>query len=590
MRIAAKLIIYLTLSLGIHSAFAQKAKVDSTAPKKVIKDTAAVIEEEFETPIAGVLNAQETRSYRSDFLPINLTQRGRQATSAYLGMPPGFFQFKYAGNPLSNPVTGFWNEQWIPIYQIAREFSPFGSMQEAYLPPLPYSSKPITRIIFSQDYTTNLSFVDINFIQRLSPKNFIQLSGANFLGDGSEGLDYSKFKLNTYRGQLHWQWGQKWSTDLFYWGIDHDFNMVAEEDNTTDRFEQNGDIFWILARGRLSEKDSLVFVPGYMTVGDRYKRTIGELRNNRYRIAYGDIKYIRNFSAGALGTELNGRFITNKGDRYWAQRKETDGKALAFVHLKNAGFNLRLEGGAYLQSEAGGAPMGSVTIDKRHGSRSEFGAVAFSKPQSIPIYWRTFYHDSIPRYPEDHLIHYRGVQLFFKSALMNSLWLRAEPFFLRAEGYPVFLQETMQWQKTTFENYGIRVLAGWNFWKIQVQNDFTYNHNYKEAFAQQVNNITSVKISLPLLNNAFRLDGVFNWRYVGYFKLINFQRLLNQYWISDQETGPYYIGNFRIQGQFRDAIVFFIWENLLSEDYFFVPNTLESLRIFRLGIDWVLFD
>jgi hypothetical protein len=110
MRIAVRLIICFTLIFGVRSAFAQKAKIDSTAAQAALKDTAAFVEEEFEMPIAGVLNDQETRSGRADFFPIDLAQRGRQATSAYLGMPPGLFQFQYAGNQLSNPVTGFWNE------------------------------------------------------------------------------------------------------------------------------------------------------------------------------------------------------------------------------------------------------------------------------------------------------------------------------------------------------------------------------------------------------------------------------------------------------------------------------------------------
>ena len=59
MRIAAKLIIYLTISFGIHSAFAQKTPIDSTKLKKIVKDTAAVIEEEFEIPVAGVFNDQD---------------------------------------------------------------------------------------------------------------------------------------------------------------------------------------------------------------------------------------------------------------------------------------------------------------------------------------------------------------------------------------------------------------------------------------------------------------------------------------------------------------------------------------------------
>lgn len=587
----AELLIFCSIVFWIaNPIFAQKVEADSTIQTAETKEPAAAEEIE-EIPIAGVLNDQEIRSYRSDFFPINLTQRGRQAGSAYRGMPPGFYRFEYAGNPLSNPVMGFWNEQWIPYYQIDREFSPYGSAKEFYQPPVPLSSKPMTRVVFSQDYSIGLSFVDINFIQRLSPTNFVQLSGSNFVGDGTEGADYSQFQVNTYRGQLHWEWGKKWKTDLFFWHMRQAFNMVAEESANTDRFKQIGNILWILAQGKLGERDSLVFVPGYSGVEDRYNRESDKQRHNRYKIAHGNLKYLRKLnSASSIGALLKGRFITNKGERFWAQHKESDGQAQAFLDLRSGGYNLRLFGGAYIHSESGEKGIASAAIEKKVGSRGNIAVSVFSRPQAVPLLWRTIYHDSIPSFPEDQLIQYQGVNALLKAYLSSSLWLQIEPFVFRAQNYPYYLRTGNQWQTKTLESYGIRVLAGLNIWRLQLRNDFTYNDNYKETFAQQVNNITTAKVSFPLFNNALRLDGVFTWRYVGYFELIDFQRLLNQYWLTDMETGPYYIGDFRIQGHFHDATVFFIWENLTSQDYYFVSNTLEALRIFRLGIDWVLFD
>lgn len=590
MRFAELLIFCSMVFLIANPLFAQKAEVDSTIQAAEVEEPAAAKEIE-EIPIAGVLNDQEIRSYRSDFFPINLAQRGRQAASAYRGMPPGFYRFEFAGNPLSNPVMGFWNEQWIPYYQIDRESSPFGSAKEIYQPPVPLSSKPLTRVVFSQDYVLNISFVDINFIQRLSPTNFVQLSGMNFIGTGSEGADFSQFQVNTYRGQLHWEWGKKWKTDLFFWHTRQAFNMVAEESADTDRFKQIGNILWILARGKLSEKDSLVFVPGFTGMEDRYARESDIQRHIRYKIAHGNLKYLRKLnSASSVGALLNGRYIANKGERYWAKHSESDGQAQGFLDLQSGGYNFRLHGGAYIHSESGAKGLASVAIEKKVGTRGSVGVAAFSRPQAVPLLWRTIYHDSIPRYPEDRLIQYQGVNALLKTYLSNSLWLQIEPFALRAQNYPYYLRAGNQWQTKTLESYGIRVLAEWNVWRLQLLNDFTYNNNYKESFAQQVNNITTAKISFPMFKNALRLDAVFTWRFVGYFELIDFQRLLNQYWLTDMETGPYYIGDFRVQAHFRNATAFFIWENLTSQNYYFVSNTLEALRIFRLGIDWILFD
>lgn len=586
---AELLILSATLLLITPPVFAQKAEIDTTIQAAEKKDGPSPGEAE-EIPIAGMLNDQEIRSYRSDFFPINLTQRGRQAASAYRGMPAGLYQFEFAGNSLSDPVSGYWNEQWIPYYQIDRESAPFGGMREIYQPPVPFSSKPATRVIFSQDYSIGLSFVDINFIQRLTPTNFIQLSGSNFLGDGTEGADFSEFKINTYRGQLHWEWGTRWKTDLFFWHMRQAFNMFAEDSVTTDKFKQIGNIFWALLQGKLGEKDSLVFVPGYTAVEDRYSRASDKQRHNRYKIAHGNLKYLRKFTAGSIGIEADGRLLTNKGERYWAKRNEGDGKALAFFEWGKGGYHIRLEGGGYRHSEGGGETLGSAAIEKNIGARGKIAATAFSRPQAIPLLWRTIAHDSIPPYPDDHLIRCQGASLLLRLYLTNSLWLQMEPFAMRAGNYPFFFQDDLRWQKTNIENYGIRLLAGWDIWRLQLLNDFSYNGNYKESFAQQISNITTLKISYPLFKNALRLDGVFTWRYVGYFQQIEFQRLLNHYRVGDAEIGPYYIGDFRVQANFHDATVFLIWENLISEDYYFVRHSRESLRIFRLGIDWILFD
>ena len=68
--------------------------------------------------LKGVLSEEEMRFYRSDFFPLSLLNRGRQAVSAYQGMPPGFLDPVFGGRRLRNPLSGFWNEQWLPHYQI----------------------------------------------------------------------------------------------------------------------------------------------------------------------------------------------------------------------------------------------------------------------------------------------------------------------------------------------------------------------------------------------------------------------------------------------------------------------------------------
>lgn len=590
-RIAAALFFWLIFFSPANPALAQRSAADSTAAEKIPPQDSLISPETREIPLAGALNDQELRSYRSDFFPLDFTQRGRLAVNTYKGMPAGLYQFEFAGKRLFDPVSGYWNEQWIPYYQIAQTTYYFGDRHESYRPPAPVSPQPATRVFFSQDYTLGLSLVDINFLQRVSRKNYVQLSGSNFVGDGSEGADNSRFKVNTYRGQLHWQLGEKWSADIFYWHMRHGFNLGPEEPATSsDKFKLIADIAWVKLAGRLSERDSLEIVPGYQAMQDRYTRGSDRQRENRSKLAHLDAAYFHKFSSAAAGIRLSSRWFTNEGKRFWFSRSESDGGARAFFHWQKSGFSFRAEGGAYAHSEAGSGGTASAALEASLGNRLKIGGAAFSAPQAIPLLWRSFNHDSIPAYPGEHLIQRQGASLLLKIHLTPSLWVQGEPFAFRTRDYPFVLQDSLRWEKRTVENRGVRVLAGWNLWRLQLQNDFTYNHHYKEAFAPQISNISVAKISFPMFKNALKLDGVFTWRYVGYFQIIRFNRLLSQYRLTEFETGPFYLSDFRIQAHFRGATVFFIWENLVSEDYFFIQDTFEYLRILRIGVDWTLFD
>lgn len=590
-RVAAALFFWLIFFSPANPALAQRSAEDSTTAENIAPKDSRSSPGAEEIPIAGALNDQELRSLRSDFFLLDLTQRGRLAVNTFRGMPPGLYQFEFAGKRLFDPVSGYWNEQWIPCYQIAQKTYHFGDLHESYQPQAPLSPQPATRVIFSQDYTLGLSLVDINFLQRISRKNYVQLSGSNFVGDGSEGADNSIFKVNTYRGQVHWQLGEKWSAEVFYWHLRHGFNLSPEKPATSrDKFKLIADMAWVKLAGRLGERDSLEIVPGYQAVQDRYTRGNDRQRDNRSKLAHLDAAYFHNFSSAVLGMRFNSRWFTNEGKRFWFNRSEGDGSARAFFHWRKSGFSFQAEGGAYAHSEAGSGGTASAALQAGIGKRLKIGATAFSAPQSIPLLWRSFNHDSIPRYPGEHLIKRQGASLLLKIHLTPSLWVQGEPFAFRTRDYPFALPDSLSWEKRTLENRGVRILAGWNLWRLQLSNDFTYNENYKKAFAPQISSISLAKISFPMFKNALKLEGVFSWRYVGYFQIIQFHRLLSQYRLTAFETGPFYLSDFRIQAHFRGATVFFIWENLVSEDYFFIQDTLEYLRIFRIGVDWTLFD
>lgn len=540
-------------------------------------------------PLKGVLNEQETTFYRSDTYPLSLAQRGRLATTAYRGLPPGAIGFNYAGNLLDNPVTGFWNEQWLPTYQIeGRGQSPANvALLE---PPVPHSPKPLTRIVFSQDYQLGLALIDINYGQRLSSTSYLQLSGSNFLGDGSDGPGFSNFNVNTYRAQLHLRLGKRWNTDFFYWQMRHRFNMPPQDGFNRDKFKAVADLAWVRLSGRTAWGDSLTLTPGYTTVKDEFKRGVPKLRDNRYRIAHLDFSYRHPSLGGVLGVEAGGRYYRNQGAQFWPESDAWDGRLSLLYSAGEGATSLTLRGGGYYHNEDGWRGLGSARWRVALGSVAEVGMSASLRPRPAPLLWKSFTHDSLPAYNSRDLMEDQTAGLLLRFSPAGSFFLQVEPFAARTRHYPLLISGEKQWRQRTVENYGLRVLSALDVWRFQIENDFTYNHKYRSAFAPQINNISTVRTSLRMFNNALKLDGIFNWHYLGFLRTVEFDRLLNHYRLTETETGPFYIADFRLQAQFRNATVFFVWENFLSSDYLIVNDTLESFRIFRLGLDWLLFD
>ncbi len=584
MKITTKSIIFLWFALSACPVLHAQTRVIEP-PKPDTLNTSAT-----QSPATqGVLNAPEIRAYHSDFFPLSLSQRGRMATAAYRGMPPGFFEYEYAGNRLSNPVTGFWNEQWLPYHQIDERHHRIGDFREAYEPPVPVTVKPISRIFFSQDYTVNLSLLDLSFTQKISKTNYVQLSGSNFLSDGSEQQDFSVSKVNTYRAQVHLQ-GQRWQMDSFYWQMRHRFNMSPETGFTRDKFKQIGHFAWFRLQGKFGNGDSLVITPGYTNVEDDYTRAFDRQRDNRYQILRLGMQYLHKAGGGFFGVKGEGNYVRNVPNSNWVKSAEIGGDARLFYDHPRGNWQLRAEAGSFFHSDIDASALGSLSIKRKLGSNGAVGVGAFYEPQATPALWRHIAQDSIPAYASSQPMIRQSVYAIFKTNLARGLSLQIEPFAMRMENYPDLSADRKSWNTRNIENYGLRGKIGLKFWRFFLVNDLTYHAKYKEAYAPQINNVTTLKTSIYLFKNALRLDGILTWRYIGDFQTVEFDRLLNYYRISSAPNGRLNIGDARIQAQFRNATVFFIWENLRSEDYFIVNNTLESLLIFRLGVDWFLFN
>ena len=237
-------------------------------------------------PRYGVVNDAELRWLQSDVLPLSLTDRGKLAVSSFRGMPPGFAGFSMDGLDFVNPFRGFWNEQAVPVYQrrplepgVSTGRRPFSLMT-------PDVKRPFSRIVFSQDYIVNLNVVDITYQQRLGPNSLVHLSGGNLVGDGTGGPAFGQFKWNPYRAVARIGWSERWRTEFGYWQLRQRYRFpFITTAFATRRFTDVAHVGWVRLTGRLSERDSLVVLPSFTAMYDKYALENDVLRENRYRMA-----------------------------------------------------------------------------------------------------------------------------------------------------------------------------------------------------------------------------------------------------------------------------------------------------------------
>lgn len=533
------------------------------------------------------LTEEEFRFYESEFLPLSLAEKGRLSSSAFRGMPAGFYELSYRGAYFANPIIGSWNEQWIPHWRIThRQRNKFG-FGETFDSSPPDGYKPETKVVYFQ---TGLSYLDIDFAQYFSKKNYIRLGGNNFLRDGPYPFGYSRIEVNTYQAQVHLEFLDRWKLDLGYWQLRHRFYMIPEDifAITADKFRQIGHVSWFQLTGKLSEKDSVVFTPGYTVANDDYWKEGFPTRDMWYDWGGGELSYYRKSSNGFLGAQIGSRYMSIHGKRLFSDRKEGDGSAI-FLGAWHADYlELDLQAGAYKHSELGEQEQIALHAAVRLKPVGRMGIRLFSKPQTVPLTWRAVENDSIPAFGGKKLMKKQGVSFYAETHLNDWFWMRLEPFAYRTENYPVLTNNI--WRTQAVENYGLHAFAGLRLWRFWLQNDFTYNHNYEDSFSPEVNNVSTIKSSLSLFKGALKIEGILTGHVLSYYRLIEFDRLFQNYRITSDQVGPYYLSNFKLQIGFSRFTLFMVWENLLSEDYSIVEGNLTQFRTFYFGLQWLLFN
>lgn len=541
-------------------------------------------------PRYGVVNDAELRWLQSDVLPLSLTDRGKLAVSSFRGMPPGFAGFSMDGLDFVNPFRGFWNEQAVPVYQrrplepgVSTGRRPFSLMT-------PDVKRPFSRIVFSQDYIVNLNVVDITYQQRLGPNSLVHLSGGNLVGDGTGGPAFGQFKWNPYRAVARIGWSERWRTEFGYWQLRQRYRFpFITTAFATRRFTDVAHVGWVRLTGRLSERDSLVVLPSFTAMYDKYALENDVLRENRYRMAGVEAGYWRSGSRARVGTRLIGRWMHIDGKRFWNRETETQLTALADGRLRKGGVIVDGEGGVTRHSELGVAPQAELTVSRNLGASGRIALAARAWSEPAPMTWRTIDNPDLPAWTADRWIDRRTAALRLQTQ-PGTMLLAVEPFWAVSNGDPVLSSDARSWRAKRYEAAGVRAETAWQSGILGLWNDFTWMTGNADRFGADINNIATLGLFLRPFGDALALDAKVSWHYLGEYRRVLGEWRLMHYRLAEASDGPYHILDARIEAGFRDAVLFFVWENLLSTDYAIVDDLTEQLLIFRLGVDWQLFN
>jgi hypothetical protein len=246
-----------------------------------------------------------------------------------------------------------------------------------------------------------------------------------------------------------------------------------------------------------------------------------------------------------------------------------------------------LEAGGYKHSEIGESVQGALRFAVKT-KLAKTGIRMFHRPQPVPLSWRTIQDTLILPYDQKKLIERQGISFYAEKSFSNWFLIQIEPFVYRTQNYPV-LRDNI-WERQSIEDYGLHVFTGLKLWRFWLQNDFTYNKKYKESFAPEVNNVSTVKSSLSLFNGALKADGIFIWHILSYYQVLRFNRYLQNFWITSSQIDQIYLADFKLQIHISRFTLYMIWENMLSEDFTIVDGNPNQFRFFRIGLEWLLFN
>ncbi len=538
------------------------------------------------------LTLEEMQLYQSEFLPLSLAEKGRQSVTAWRGMPPGYLDYEFEHVPLTMPLWGYWDNQLLPIEFIRQRRMETHSLNYYLIPKnINVGLKPVTRIAYSQDIQFGLSYIDINFHQFYRSKSFFHLSGNNFLRTGSA-ASFTEINVNTYRGQIHHQFSEKLNIDLWYWQVRHSFYLspfpVVRE---IEHIHRIGQVLWLNIHYLPDSTSSVILTPYGYKWGDRYRNQDYSIQRKTEMYSLGlKLQYQKRIESGNI--EIVTNLVRHKITKAFVYSLEDqwDGKFNIKSDYRWRFLIIKLTAGYRFIQGVGKAPNLNFGLGWQMPLEI-YSELAFaSKPQNLPLsslFWNGY---SINPLNDPQVPIRQGAEWRLEYSPWQETKVMIAPYYYRfqnAWGYDPILSNFIQ---KKYDNSGIMASIQTRLIFLGMENQITYNANYQGSFIPQFRNVFKINLPLSLFKGALKLDSYLIYHFIGKWSQLDYDPFVNHYLRTDNEDGNFHIVDAKILAHVKTATLFFVWDNLLSQDYAIVNGYQEVYRMFRFGIYWTLFD
>lgn len=170
----------------------------------------------------------------------------------------------------------------------------------------------------------------------------------------------------------------------------------------------------------------------------------------------------------------------------------------------------------------------------------------------------------------------------------------------------LLINEVGYFQNYSLENRGINLLLNLKIWKILLNANGSYyflNSNNVNYSLPEFTFAGGIYFIDTLFNSNLKFKTGVNFRYTGNqpFFTYDFEKSLQSRYSYSQQSGLALLSNdmgassyqidLFLSATIQDrAIIFFVYENILNNQYFIVPNYFKQQTGIRFGLSWELFD